>query len=151
MQYIYEEAFYACEEASYTFPTMSFPKFDLNLETKGYLSKKDSEKIIMLYRSLNFNVPRVVKYVYICDKVVLYSETECTIPTLKDLDSYEELSKNCVLVDRDCRICSILVLNFYSVEENLIFYQHAANIFESGGGKKKHGGVKREKKKRGEI
>jgi hypothetical protein len=64
-----EEAFYACEEASYTFPTMSFPKFDLSPESKGYLSKKDSEKIIILYRSLNFNVPRVVKYIYICDEV----------------------------------------------------------------------------------
>jgi hypothetical protein len=89
---------YICEEPLYILPTMSFPKFDLSPKTKGYLSKKESEKIIMLYRSLNFNVPKVVKYVYI----------------RLELDSYEELSKNCVLIDRDYKFCGILVLNFYS-------------------------------------
>jgi Na+-translocating ferredoxin:NAD+ oxidoreductase RnfC subunit len=93
--------------------------------------------------SLNFNVPRIVKYIYICDEVVPYSQTKHTIPTLEDLDSYEELTKNYVLVDIDCRICGILVLNFYSTEENLIFYQQAADIFEREGGKKKNGCVKR--------
>jgi hypothetical protein len=105
---------YICEEPLYILPTMSFPKFDLSPKTKGYLSKKESEKIIMLYRSLNFNVPKVVKYVYIRLEVVPYFETKCTIPTLEDLDSYEELSKNCVLIDRDYKFCGILVLNFYS-------------------------------------
>jgi hypothetical protein len=75
----------------------------------------------MLYRLLNFNVPRVVKYIYICNEVVLYSQTKYTILTLEDLDNYEKLLKNCVLVNRDSKICCILVLNFYSAEENLIF------------------------------
>jgi hypothetical protein len=84
----------------------------------------------MLYKLLNFNVPKVVKYIYICDEVIPYFQTKYTIPILEDLDIYEELSKNCVLIDRDCTICSNLVLNFYNVEENLNFYQLATDIFD---------------------
>jgi hypothetical protein len=45
----------------------------------------------MLYRSLNFNVPGVAKYINVCDEVVLSSQTEYIIHILEDLDSYEEL------------------------------------------------------------
>jgi hypothetical protein len=33
--YVCEKALYICEEALYIFPTMYFPKFDLNPKTKG--------------------------------------------------------------------------------------------------------------------
>jgi hypothetical protein len=52
---------------------MSIIQYQLEPNNKGYFSRKESSKIIALYRKSKINIPKIIKFVYICEEQVPYN------------------------------------------------------------------------------
>jgi hypothetical protein len=107
---------------------MSIIQYQLEPNKNGYLSRKESSIIIALYRKAKINIPKKIKFVYVCQEQVPYNEVKGTLPS--NLDGYECLYKNCVLINNLCTIHAILCHRFYDNENANLFFSKSKKIHE---------------------
>jgi hypothetical protein len=111
---------------------MCIIQYQLEPNKKRYPLRKESCKIIALYRKSKKNIPKIVKFVYICKEQAPYNEIKGALPT--NLDGYEHVYKNCVLIDNLCTIQTILCHRFYNNDNARFFFFKTVEIRRMEGG-----------------